>query len=275
MSPRLRKIVHPIIVCAVYTVASLALLGVGLGVPVYSVLGAYFGSAAAAAGVGAGAGASVGVGVGAGAAAGAGMGALTSPITAAASTVASALSALVRVGSGDLISSLLGPAIICFGLQLYQYRAMLVQKAPVFVTSTLLSSIFGLLSSASLCRLTGLPRLLALSTLTRCITSPLALAGAALTGADPSPSALVVVLTGIVGASFGESILSAVGVEDPLSMGVSIGASAHGLGTAALTSHPYKFAAAVVSMTLTGLWTVALLSLPPARSVLTRLALGA
>ena len=51
-----------------------------------------------------------------------------------------------------------------------------------------------------------------------------------------------------------------------------MGASAHGLGTAALSYDPVKFAASVVSMTLTGVWTVAMLVHPGVRSHLLQLA---
>ena len=117
------------------------------------------------------------------------------------------------------------------------------------------------------------PTQTALAPLTRCITTPLALAGARLTGADPSLSAFIVVITGILGASLGESLLELVGVKEPVSVGLAVGAGAHGLGAAATAYDPVKFASAVVSMTLTGLWTVALMSYTPIRQWLVKLSL--
>lgn len=177
-------------------------------------------------------------------------------------------------GAGDLIAALLGPAILSFGLQLYQYRDMLSKKAPIVTVSTGLSAVFGLFSSAILARIVGLaPAQMAFAPLTRCITSPLALAGAKLTGADPSIAAMMVVITGILGASFGESILKVLGVEDEVSVGLAVGAAAHGLGAASVSTNALKFASAVVSFTLTGLWTVALLSIAPLRALLMKIAL--
>lgn len=101
------------------------------------------------------------------------------------------------IASGNLISSLLGPSIISFGLQLYQYRELLKQSIPLFMITTCFSSIFGLYSSAILSNLIKLkPISLSLSPLTRCITSPLAQAGAILTGADKSLTVFFVVMTG-------------------------------------------------------------------------------
>ena len=177
-------------------------------------------------------------------------------------------------GAGDIISSMLGPAILSFGVQLFQYRTMLLKNAVRVIATTAFSASFGLYSSAVLTKAFKLsPLQTSLATLTRCITTPLALAGSRLTGADPSLSAFAVVITGILGASFGESLLEAVGVKDPVSVGLAVGASAHGLGTAAVAYDPVKFAAAVVSMTLTGLWTVTLLSSKPIREKLVRIAL--
>ena len=177
-------------------------------------------------------------------------------------------------GAGDIISSMLGPAIISFGIQLYQYRVMLKQNAARVLTTTAFSASFGLTSSAILSKaFTLAPAQTALAPLTRCITTPLALAGARLTGADPSLSAFVVVITGILGASLGESLLESVGIKEPVSVGLAVGAGAHGLGAAAMAYDPVKFASAVVSMTLTGLWTVALMSCAPILKWLVKLTL--
>ena len=178
-------------------------------------------------------------------------------------------------GSGDIISSLLGPAIISFGIQLYQYRLMLKDNIVNVMVTTAFSAGFGLTSSAFLAKAFRLaPAQTALAPLTRCITTPLALAGARLTGADPSLSAFVVVITGILGATFGDAILDTVRVKEPVSVGLAVGAGAHGLGAAAMAYDPVKFASAVVSMTLTGLWTVGIMSYAPIRKWLMRVSLS-
>ena len=57
-----------------------------------------------------------------------------------------------------------------------------------------------------------------------------------------------------------------------MSVGLAMGASAHGLGTASLAHEPVRFAASVVSMTLTGLFTVVLLSIVPFKDLLVAIA---
>jgi len=178
------------------------------------------------------------------------------------------------LGAGDIIATMLGPAIISFGLQLFQYRGMLAEHAPTFAASTLFSAVFGLYSSAAMARVAGIKCLTtALSTFTRTITSPLAIASAAITGADASIAALLAVITGILGASFGENFLKAIKADDPLTIGIAVGGTSHGIGSAALRQNPEKFASAIVSMTLTAFWTVALLTQKPIRSQLVKLAI--
>ena len=54
------------------------------------------------------------------------------------------------LGAGDRISTLLGPSIICFGLQLFQYRAMLFRNIQAVISSTFSAAVLGLVSSAVL-----------------------------------------------------------------------------------------------------------------------------
>jgi putative effector of murein hydrolase/putative effector of murein hydrolase LrgA (UPF0299 family) len=179
----------------------------------------------------------------------------------------------VLLGPGNILSSMLGPAVISFGLQLYIYRNMLFTNSIRVMFTTIFSALFGLFSSAGIARMIGFNTLeSALSPLTRCITTPLALAGAKLTGADPSLTAFIVVLTGIFGATFSDNILSKSKINDPISVGLSVGASSHGIGCSTLVHDDVKFASSVVSMSLTGLWTVFFMSNPILRNLLINIA---
>ena len=247
LSPQLKRVAHPVLVTALLTYVAHAGLSLATGVPLPQLLTGYYGSGAG-------------------------------------------------TGAGDLVSSALGAAIVSFGLQLYTYRSMMYANSLRVLGTTVFSAVFGLVSSAVLVRAAGVaPAQTALALLTRCITTPLALSGATLTGADASVSALVVVLTGLLGASAGNALIEAIlaattpsrqhkavvdagqtgPAADQVSVGLAMGAAAHGLGAAAVAGEPLKFASAIVSMSLTGVWTVALLAVPAVRAALLRLALGA
>lgn len=178
------------------------------------------------------------------------------------------------VGPGDVLSRLLGTAIISFGVQLFQYRDLLFRNKMRFLLSTVATAISGVFSSAigvRLLRITGLTS--QASILTRCITTPLAIAAGKMTGADATLTSAVSLLTGIIGASTGPKFLSkTIKVEDPLSQGIALGSSSHSLGASAVVDNPIKFASAIVAMCLTGVWTVALLSVPAIREVVLRIA---
>lgn len=60
-------------------------------------------------------------------------------------------------------------------------------------------------------RLLGLPEALRLATLPRNITSPLAMAICSMVGADASLAIAIVVITGVIGANFGATVLDALG----------------------------------------------------------------
>jgi putative effector of murein hydrolase len=176
-------------------------------------------------------------------------------------------------GPGDILSRLLGTAIISFGVQLFQYKDLLFRNKMRFFLSTFATAITGVFSSAVGVRylqVTGLTS--QASILTRCITTPLAIAAGKLTGADPTLTSAVSLLTGIIGASTGPRLLSRMRVEDPLSQGMALGSSSHSLGASAVVDNPVKFASAIVAMCLTGVWTVALLSVPVVRELVLKLA---
>ena len=178
-------------------------------------------------------------------------------------------------GPGDVLSRLLGTAIISFGVQLYQYKSLLFRNKVRFLSSTLFTAVTGILTSAAGARFLGIIGAVSqASILTRCITTPLAIAAGTITGADATCTSVISLLTGIIGASFGEKILQKMKIEDPLSQGIALGGAAHSLGASALVDNPVKFSSAIVSMCLTGFWTVALLGYSPFRTMVLAFAAG-
>lgn len=180
-------------------------------------------------------------------------------------------------GPGDILSRLLGTAIISFGVQLFQYRGLLLRNKMRFLLSSIITAVSGVVSTAfgvRLLRVTGLAS--QASILTRCITTPLAIAAGKMTGADATLTSSASLLTGIIGATVGPKFLSKnMKIENPVSQGIAMGSSSHSLGASAVVDHPVKFASAIVSMCLTGVWTVALLSIPAVRNGLLQIAANA
>ena len=172
-------------------------------------------------------------------------------------------------GPGDILSRLLGTAIISFGVQLYQYKNLLFRNKFRFVSSSLFTALAGILTSSLGARFLGVVGAASQSSiLTRCVTTPLAVAAGRLTGADVTLCSTISLITGVIGASIGEKLLQKVNITDPVSQGMAIGGAAHSLGASSLAYNPVKFSSAIVSMCLTGLWTVALLGYAPFRTAI-------
>ena len=180
----------------------------------------------------------------------------------------------VHLGGGDLLLGLLGPSILAMAVQVYERRALLAKNLGKVLGTCLGASAFGLFSSAALSRALALPPALGKATLSRCITTPLAMAVAGLVGADAGIAVLVVVLTGLLGANAGAARLASYGVSDPVSKGLAMGASAHGIGTASLAEEPEPLAFAAMAMALTGVMTTVLVTLPPVRAALLMVLVG-
>lgn len=180
-------------------------------------------------------------------------------------------------GPGDLLLFLLGPAVISLALQMYGRRELVRQNArevAAGVTGSAAGGLFGTAFLVRLLRMTGAPGV-RLALLSRNITSPLAMAIAGMLGADVGMAVSFVVVSGLLGANFGASILDRCGIKDPVARGLGIGAAAHGLGTAAFTGEKDAFPFAAIAMALTASFSTVLVSIPAVRGALVRLALGA
>jgi predicted murein hydrolase (TIGR00659 family) len=182
-----------------------------------------------------------------------------------------ALSALLWLGGIDyptyfdgaqFIHVMLGPATVALAVPLY-HAAGTVRRAAVPVFGALL---FGSLTAAatavaSAWALGASPTLLA-SLAPKSVTTPVAMALADSLGGLPGLTAVLVILTGVAGATFGGIAMDAVGLRDLRARGFAMGLASHGIGTArALTVSQTAGAFASLAMALNALATAALLPL--------------
>lgn len=178
-------------------------------------------------------------------------------------------------GAGDVLLFLLGPAVVSLAISMYDRRKLMKENLKEVATGVSVSSVGGLFGTAAAVRLLQIANpSLRLSLLSRNITSPLAMAIASILGADVSLAVSMVVVTGLIGANFGATILSAFGINDPVARGLGIGAAAHGLGTAAFVNENDAFPFAAISMALTATACTCLVSVPAIKKAVLQLALG-
>lgn len=181
----------------------------------------------------------------------------------------------LTAGAGDVLLFMLGPAVVALACQMYDRKQLMKENIAEVGTAVGVSSFGGLFGTAAMVRLLGIVNpTIRLCLLSRNITSPLAMAIASILGADISLAVSMVVITGLIGANFGASILDAFGIKDAVARGLGIGAAAHGLGTAAFANEKDAFPFAAISMALTGALTTVLVSLPAIKKVVLNIALG-
>lgn len=182
----------------------------------------------------------------------------------------------MKTGAGDVLLYLLGPSVVSFAISMYSRRQLLKSNLLVVVIAMLISSAGGLFGTAAFVKAINLGgasgAMVRLSVLSRNVTTALAMAVTEMLGGDISIAASVVVLTGIIGATYGKSLLTALGVTDPISRGLGIGSSSQGLGVASIADEPDAFPFAAISMVLTAICATTLVSIPSVKDALITLA---
>ncbi|KAH6760904.1 membrane protein [Perilla frutescens var. frutescens] len=173
-------------------------------------------------------------------------------------------------GAGDILMGFLGSVILSFAFSMFQQRKLVKRHAAEILSSVILSTLFSLYSTAFIGRLIGLEPSLTLSVLPRCITVALALSIVSFfEGANTSLTAAVVVVTGLVGANFAQTVLDKLGFHDPIARGIATASSAHGLGTAALSAkEPEALPFCAIAYALTGIFGSVICSVPAVRQSL-------
>ncbi|BAJ00722.1 LrgB family protein [Shewanella violacea] len=132
----------------------------------------------------------------------------------------------------QLLTLMLTPAVIAFAVPIYRERH-LIAKYPLTLSIGVLVGLFlGLLSSWGLSKLVSLPPELSQSVLVRFVSTPFAMEATSSFGGLPELTAMLVLLTGVLGMLICEPIFRMAKINTSLGKGAALGASAHGVGAA-------------------------------------------
>ncbi len=152
------------------------------------------------------------------------------------------------------IHFLLGPATVSLAIPIYKKWELIVANAKSIVTGAILGSLFAVLITYALALGLSLDREIIISLLPRSVTAPIAMGIAELTGGIPSLTAIITIITGIIGAAFGTFTLDLLRVKSMSARGFSIGLASHGIGTArAMSRNDTAGVFAAVAMGLSGI----------------------
>jgi predicted murein hydrolase (TIGR00659 family) len=157
---------------------------------------------------------------------------------------------------------LLGPATVALAIPLYRQFERVRRSALAILVSLVCGSITAVLSAISLAWLLGAQPASIVSLAPKSVTAPVAMGISEQLGGLPSLTAVLVILTGIVGAMLGPVALKLLRIEDPAAQGMAMGTASHGIGTArALQLGELAGAFAGLAMGLNALATAVLLPL--------------
>ncbi len=136
-----------------------------------------------------------------------------------------------------LITFLLGPATVALAWPMHRELRLVRQAAVPVVAAVVCGTGAAVAVAFWVTRTTGGAQELALSMAPKTTTTPVAIALSEQLGGIPSLTAVLTVVTGVLGASLGVPLLRACRLRDQRVLGLAVGASAHGIGTAGVAHH--------------------------------------
>jgi predicted murein hydrolase (TIGR00659 family) len=162
----------------------------------------------------------------------------------------------------QFVHFLLGPATVALAVPLYKQVQVLRRSWAAIAVAIVCGSLTAAASAVGIgWLLGGTPQTLA-SLAPKSVTTPIAMGVSEQLGGLPSLTAVLVILTGILGAMLGGWVLDMVRIRDQRARGLAVGTAAHGIGTArALQVDEVAGAFSGLAMGLNGLATALLLPL--------------
>ena len=132
----------------------------------------------------------------------------------------------------QFIHFLLGPATVALAIPLYLHWDRVRRLFLPLLAGLLTGSLTAILSAMGIAWLLGGSRQTLLSLAPKSVTTPVAMGIAEKIGGLPSLTAVMVIVTGVIGAVAAPALLKALRIQDDAVKGFAIGVAAHGIGTA-------------------------------------------
>ena len=132
----------------------------------------------------------------------------------------------------QFIHFLLGPTTVAIAIPLYKNWPLVRRKALPLLAALIAGTATSILSAIAVGAALGLPRSVLVSLAPKSVTAPVAMSLSEHLGGIPALTAVLVVITGVLGAVMVTPLMNAMGVRDYAARGFAAGLSAHGIGTA-------------------------------------------
>lgn len=132
----------------------------------------------------------------------------------------------------QFVHFLLGPATVALAVPLYEQRAQLGRLAIPLLLGLTAGVLTAVVSAVGFAWLFGASRETILSLAPKSVTTPIAMGIAEKIGGLPSLTAVLVILTGMLGAIIARPLLNLLRVQSHATRGFALGVASHGIGTA-------------------------------------------
>jgi predicted murein hydrolase (TIGR00659 family) len=162
--------------------------------------------------------------------------------------------------SAAALTLFLGPTTVVLAVPLFVNLRRIRQLLWPILITLLVAGAFATALGVGLAWLFGAEQIMLMSMAPKSVTSPIAMLVANQIGGIAALAAVFVMITGIIGAIIGPSLLKRVGVRHPAALGMALGMTAHAVGTArALQEGEECGAFSALAMSLMGVVTAVLL----------------
>ncbi|MBK8453396.1 MAG: LrgB family protein [Thiofilum sp.] len=132
----------------------------------------------------------------------------------------------------QFVHFLLGPATVALAVPLYRQLNKIRQVLLPLVITLVVGGVVGALSALYIAKALGASKPVLMSLAPKSVTTPIAMSIAKLLGGIAPLTAVLVIVTGIIGALVGTRLMQLLGIQDDSVKGVAMGLTAHGIGTA-------------------------------------------
>lgn len=132
----------------------------------------------------------------------------------------------------QFVHFLLGPATVALAIPLYRQFERIKKSALAISVSLVCGSVTSAVSAVLIAWVLGADVMTLISLAPKSVTAPVAMGITEQLGGLPSLTAIIVILTGMIGAMFGPLVLNAMKITDWAARGFAIGTASHGIGTA-------------------------------------------
>ena len=154
------------------------------------------------------------------------------------------------------IHFMLGPATVALAIPIFEKRNLITKEIKPIIFSICLGISFAILITFYLGKFFGLSDEIILTMLPRNVTAPIAMGISELIGGIPSLTAIITIITGIIGASLGTFLLNIFKIKNMSARGFAFGLASHGIGTArAMSKNKTAGVFAALAMGLSGIAT--------------------